>query len=793
MNLFSYIYWHFAQAPFAIIKLTTNLLICTEHFFSIQILIKTLFSPFRRVTFDQGPGFSFSKYFEVVLSNLISRILGAIIRIVVIAAGIVGELLVLLLGFTGLLLFIPLIGFTLPLYYHFGVKQEKKKEREDTLKLFSLLPIPDLSASELSKLAKTDTGAFLFSRLAIDKSDIGKLNFKELLAKYPLSEKDFYEVARWYNHAKDDEEEYLGSFNLNNLLRVKPIGRDWVYGYTINLDRYTTDLVQEGYNLPHLVGRRSEIDRIGRILSQSANNALLVGDPGSGRHAIVLAFALDVFEGKVLEPLRNKRVLELNLNILISEAKTPTEVKGTVSKILEEAIEAGNIILLIDDFDRFVSARPDSVGVDLTDVFSKAFSRQDLQAIGITNREAYHKSIIGNNQISKIFEVVEVAEISQFDTLKILEHLTPYLEEKYKVFIPFPSLKTTLEKTEVITSLPYPEKAIDVLTESALQTNSQKEKIVTSQIIETIISQKTKTPASSLLKDEKEKLTNLENLLHEHIINQEEAINDIARSLRRARLELTGKGKPIGTFLFLGPTGVGKTETAKALARVYFGSEKLLNRIDMSQYHDSQSVKDLIGNTQNSEPGILVKAVRDNPFSVLLLDEIEKAGKEILNILLPVLDEGYIMDSFGRKVSFSNTIIIGTSNAGSEFIRQKLSENENPENMTKELTEYVLREKIFTPEFINRFDGVVVYKPLTRAHLKLIARLMLTKLNKRMEAKKISVDITDSLIEKIANEGYDPQFGARPMNRVILEKVEDYIAQGLLNGTIKPGDNVIIP
>ncbi|MBI2029778.1 ATP-dependent Clp protease ATP-binding subunit [Candidatus Gottesmanbacteria bacterium] len=790
MNLFSYIYWHFAEAPFGIIKLTSNFLVCTEHLFSISILLKTIFAPFRRVTFDQGPGFSFSKYFEVVLSNLISRILGAIIRTVVIAIGIICQLVVILFGFTTLIIFIPLIGFTLPIYYHVSVLTEKKKERKEILSLFSRVPFPDLTASELGHLAKTDVGSFLFSRLVIEKNDIGKLSLKELLNKYPLSEKDFYEVVRWYNHAKDDEEEYSKWWNLNNLLRVKPIGRDWVYGYTINLDRYTTDLVLQGYELPHLVGRRAEIDRIVRILSQSGNNnVLLVGDAGSGRHAIVLAFALDVFEGKVLTPLRNKRVLELNLNILISEAKTPTEVKGTVAKILDEAISAGNIILVIDDFDRFVGGGQNSV--DLTDVFSKAFTRKDLQAIGITNREAYHKSITGNSQINKIFEMVEVAEISQFDTLKILEHLTPYLETKYKVFIPFPSLKTSLEKTESITTIPYPEKAIDILTESALQANTLNNKVVSQQIVETLISQKTKIPTGQLLKDEKEKLINLENLLHEHIINQEEAITEIARSLRRARLELASKGKPIGTFLFLGPTGVGKTETAKALARVYFGSEKLLNRIDMSQFQDSQSVKDLIGNTQNSEPGILVKAVRDNPFSVLLLDEIEKASKDILNILLPILDEGYIMDSFGRKVSFTNTIIIGTSNAGSEFIRQRIQEN--ADNLSKELTEYVLREKIFSPEFINRFDSVVVYKPLTKEHLKLIARLMLTKLNKRMEPKKITVEITDDLIEKISSQGYDPQFGARPMNRVILEKVEDHIAQGMLNGTIKAGDKVIIP
>lgn len=732
-----------------------------------------------------------SKYFEVVVSNLVSRLLGAIVRSVLIAIGIFSQILVIIFGLTILIVFLFLPIATLPIYYSVATKEENKQQRHRLLDLLSTKPMPVLTSDELSNISKTPAGDFLFSRLLLAREDIGKLDLKGFIEKYPITQEDIYEVVRWFVHAKDEEEEYASFWTLNNLLRIKPLARNWAYGYTLNLDQYSTDIISEGYSIPHLVGRRKEIDQIQRILAKSGqNNVIVAGDPGSGRHAIVLAFALDVFEGKVLDQLKNKRVVELNLNLLLSEAKIATEVKGKVSQILKEAKNAGNIILVIDNFERFVGGASDSV--DLTDVFSQNFAGKDLQVIAITDREFYHKNIVPNSTVNKIFEVVEIEEISESDTLKVLEHLTPVLETENRIFIPFTTLVLILKKSQLIANIPNPEKAIDILKESAVLCASGNKKIIDTALANEIISQKTKTPQGMLLENEKEKLKNLEELLHQYVVDQEQAINLIAQSLRRARLEISAKGKPIGTFLFLGPTGVGKTETAKTLARVYFGSENKMVRIDMSQQQGKEAILDLLGNPNTQEPGILVKAVRDNPFTVLLLDEIEKAGEEVLNLFLTILDEGYINDSFGRRVSFENTIIIGTSNAGSEFIRQKIGEGSNIESLPKELTEYVLREKIFSPEFVNRFDAVVVYKPLTQEHLQKIARLMLAKLNERLSEKKISVNITDTLVNKIAEIGYDPQFGARPMKRVIQEKVEDYIARRLLNEEIKPGDKVEI-
>lgn len=791
MNPVSYLIWHFSKLPLLTLKITRNYLLFIEHFFSIRLLLKTLFYPWKRQIFDSGPGFSFSKFFEVVVSNLISRFLGAFIRLVLIILGIICQITVLIGGSLLTLLLICLPFMTLPIYYFITSKEDEKQDRQRLFQIIKSGAFFQLDNKELVKLNQTKAGYFLFSRLTLSEQELAENNFSSLVKKYLITQEDVLEIMRWYNHAKDEEEEYKRFWAVNNLLRVKPLGQDFSYGYTINLDKYASDLTGKGYAIPHLVGRREEIDRLQRILSRSRqNNALISGDPGSGRHAIILAFALDVFEGKVVSALKNKRVLELNLNLLISNASDQSQIKGVIDQVLQEAVQAGNIILVIDNFDRFVNNQK---GVDLTDIFVKYFSADKLQLVAITDQEAYHQTILVNNSLMKILEVMEVKEISQEDTLKVLEHLCPILEKERKIFIPFLSLTYTIEKSKLIGNIPFPEKAVDVLENSALQANNKRSRLLTKEHINQVVAEMTKTPQTGLIQGEKEKLKNLEELLHRYVINQEQAIRFLAQSLRRARLDISDKGKPIGAFLFLGPTGVGKTETAKTLARVYFGSETQMVRIDMSQQQTNSSIQALLGNRETNTAGILTKAVRDTPFTVVLLDEIEKASKEVLNIFLTIIDEGYVTDSFAKKVDFTNTIIIGTSNAGSEFIRQYLEQKKDPNKLSSILTEHILKERIFSPEFINRFDAVVVYQPLSQNHLLQIARLMVEKLNQRLKKKKISVNISDSLLEQIVKYGYNPQFGAREMRRVIQEKVEDFIAKGLLDETIKSGETVDIP
>jgi ATP-dependent Clp protease ATP-binding subunit ClpC len=389
------------------------------------------------------------------------------------------------------------------------------------------------------------------------------------------------------------------------------------------------------------------------------------------------------------------------------------------------------------------------------------------------------------------FEKIEVKEISEEETLKILEDRALRLEAKYKVFFTFPAIKGIVSLcSKYLPAIPFPEKAIDVIDELAVLASQRKEKVVLLKDVEEVIERKAKVPIGEIKEAERRKLLKLEELIHQRIIDQEEAIKEISEALRRARAEITVRRGPIGSFLFLGPTGVGKTETAKALAEIYFGSEEKMIRLDMSEFQNLSDIPRLLGGP--GEEGLLTTPVRERPFSLLLLDEFEKAHPKILNLFLQVFDEGHLTDGMGRKVSFKNTIIIATSNAGAEIIWEKLKQTQKLEIIKEDLLSYLIQNRIFAPELLNRFDGVIVFKPLTKENLLKIAELLLKKIQKQLKEKDIDFVITEPLKEKIVELSYDPKFGAREMQRVIQEKVGNVLAREILMGGIKRGMRIEI-
>ena len=394
--------------------------------------------------------------------------------------------------------------------------------------------------------------------------------------------------------------------------------------------------------------------------------------------------------------------------------------------------------------------------------------------------------------ILSLFEKIEVRGVSGEETLKLLEYLTFSLEKRHKIFISYPALRQIIFLTDkYLPVLHFPEKAIDILDEAAVYVASlKKEKIVLPEHIAKIITEKTEIPVGQLQAKEKEILLNLEELIHKRIINQEEAVKEVSTALRRARSEISQRKRPMGCFLFLGPTGVGKTETAKALAENYFGAEEKMIRLDMSEFQNITDIARLIGS--GTEPGLLTSSIRENPFSLLLLDEIEKDHPNILNLFLQVLDEGHLTDGFGRKVNFKNTIIIATSNAGYKVILGALKEKEGWQNIKQKLLDELFEKRIFRPEFINRFDAVVVFRPLSKENLLDIAELMLFGIKRKLLEKGIEFIITRELKEKIVELGYSPVFGAREMRRVIQDKVENILAEALLSGRLKAGSKIAV-
>ncbi len=618
---------------------------------------------------------------------------------------------------------------------------------------------------------------------------------KRVLFEVDLDVKDFKEIIFWEERLTREVDARRKWWRWERLGLVSGLATGWAFAYTPTLDRFSRDLNS-------LVGQLSfsahpkEVEAIERILARAGeNNVILVGEPGVGKKTIVYKFVQKIKEKKTFPILFYKRVLELDMKSVLAEAKSPDETEMLMERILNEALGAGNVVLVINELHDIVGSEEGPGRADLSGILRPYLESPRFQLIGITTYQGLHRNIERAPAVSGLLKKVEVKPLEKDKTLCILEDFALNLEPKYSCFCPFRSLKEIVDLAEVyIQDVPFPEKGVDLLEESIVYAaRKEGSRVLLEEHVAQVISQKTEIPVGKVRKKEREKLLNLEKLLHERIINQEEAVRIVANAMRRERMGVRERKKPIGSFLFLGPTGVGKTQTAKTLAKVYFGSEERMIRLDMSEYQEQSAPGRFIGSGETGEEGQLTTAVREDPFSLLLFDEMEKAHPRILDLLLQVLDEGWLTDALGRRISFTHTIIIATSNAGAEFIRQHIKEGYNFQVLRKKLVDWLLTHHIFKPEFINRFDGVIIFKPLSHKHLVQIAELLLGELRKRLlENKDIEIKFLPGVTEKIAELGYEPQFGARPMKRVIQKKVEDLIAKRILKGEIKRGDKVEI-
>jgi len=622
--------------------------------------------------------------------------------------------------------------------------------------------------------------------------------FKEVLSINDMELDDIDHVTGWEDFIENDLKRRKQFWRLENLMKKRGMGKQWAAGYTVNVDKYSTEItkiISERNLSIHLIGHDKEIYAIERILSRSGeNNILLVGQPGSGRSTIAYAFAKKVSEGRSFASLNDKRILELDMQAVLAGLDTPGEILERLKIIFSEAVNAGNVILLIDEIHNYLGSEKGPAAINITPVIIPYLASSNFQIIGITNYEAYHKYIETNPGVKNLFVKVEVSEPNAEQTIFILEDMLPGLERRYGLSVTYRVLRDIVKLTErYIQDAPFPGKAIDILTEVLSYTNSRGDKFVPPDYVNTVISERVEVPVGTVKEDEREKLLTLEDKIHQRVIDQEEAVKLISEAMRRARAGLKGGKRPIGSFLFLGPTGVGKTETSKALAEVYFGSDERMIRFDMTEYQEADAVNRMIGFAEKGEPGLFTKAITENPFSLVLLDEIEKTHSNILNLFLQVFDEGWLTDAFGKKVSFTNAIIIGTSNAGAELIREKVKAGKSLDSFKEELIDYLLKKGIFKPEFLNRFDAVVVFKPLTHEHLIRIAILMMNDLSKRLyEGTGIRLVVNPDLVDKIVEMGYEPEFGARPMRRVIQDEIESRVAKKMLEQNLKRGDFIEI-
>ena len=629
--------------------------------------------------------------------------------------------------------------------------------------------------------------------------------------------------------------------------------------------RDMTALAKQGKFDP-IVGREQEIERIIRILSRrTKNNPCLMGDPGVGKTAIVEGLAQKISDGNVPDTLRHKRILSLDLSAMVAGSKYRGEFEERMKKALEDVKAAGNSILFIDEIHTVIGAGAAEGAIDASNILKPALARGEIQLIGATTLEEYRKHIEKDAAFERRFQPVRVEEPTEAVAVQMLTALKDPYEMHHRVRISDEAIAAAVRlSARYVTERFLPDKAIDLIDEAAsclrlsaytaptsikeleariaeleqeketaikteefeqaaeikkLQdglrtslkaakrawesTHDSGEIVVTADNVAEIVSRWTGIPVQSMQEEESQRLLHLEEVLHKRVIGQEEAVKALAKAVRRGRVGLKDPNRPIGSFLFLGPTGVGKTELSKALAEALFGDENAMVRIDMSEYMEKHSVSRMVGSPPGyvgyEEGGQLSEKVRRNPYSVVLFDEIEKASPEVFNILLQVLDDGHITDGQGRKVDFKNTVIIMTSNAGARSIaapkRLGFTSVETPEQSYEMMKKGVMDEikTIFKPEFLNRIDDIIVFHPLEKEEITRIVRLLTDVMAKRVkENMNITVSFTKKAIEKIAEEGYDKAYGARPLRRAIQSKIEDAFAEEYLLGNIKAGDKVSV-
>lgn len=630
------------------------------------------------------------------------------------------------------------------------------------------------------------------------------------------------------------------------------------------LARDLTAIAREG-GLDPVIGRQKEIERVIQVLSRrTKNNPVLIGEPGVGKTAIAEGLAQKIVNNEIPETLRDKRVMTLDMGTVVAGTKYRGEFEDRLKKIMDEIRQAGNIILFIDELHTLIGAGGAEGAIDASNILKPALARGELQCVGATTLDEYRKYIEKDAALERRFQPIQVDEPVPEDAIKILHGLRDRYEAHHRVKITDEAIEQAVKLSDrYITDRFLPDKAIDLIDEAASKVRlqsftvppnlkelegrleevrkekdaavqsqefeeaaalrDQEQKLreeldktkkdwkerqgqlnmeVTPEDIATVVASWTGIPVLKLKEEETERLLKMEEILHDRVIGQDEAVKSISRAIRRARAGLKDPKRPIGSFIFLGPTGVGKTELARAVAETLFGDEDAMIRVDMSEYMEKHSTARLVGAPPGyvgyDEGGQLTEKVRRKPYSVILLDEIEKAHPDVFNILLQVLDDGRLTDSKGRTVDFRNTVVIMTSNVGANLIKKNttlgFTAGDESERKYQDMKDKVMDElkKSFRPEFLNRIDEVIVFHSLEQEHIEQIVSLMTDELRKRLREQSIDFVLTEEAKKILAKEGFDPAYGARPLRRAIQRHIEDKLSEELLKGSISKGDTVNI-
>lgn len=804
--------WYYTKGLQAAFFLYGNLLRFMEHRFHTRRLLLTLFSPWKRdISFKDWRGFSPLKSLTRLFQNLIARFMGMIVRSVVIVFGIFAILTSFVFGggfillyiaapfslVSGILLFMatPLLGALLFMsgviggvmgFVGYLLRYQAESETYDIVLLRKRRWFPRLLA-----------------RLGVDKQNLNSddlestENFLRFLGTLGIDEKLYQETVKMESEMAKRRDIKHRFWIWENLRKSIPVGRGWNYAYTPHLDRFCIDLSQRDsteYAHLDLVGRKEEFKIASVVLGRPVENSiLLVGEPGIGKKTFVHYLSRLIRENAFLHtPLAEARVMLFDFGQAVSAARSEgSDPDAFMRRLLNEVTYAGNVILFVENIDVFLNA--DASGKNFAPLICDYLAYPTFRLIGTVTTSHYHSMTKTEDQMLKFLETIFLRETTEEETLSVLAHQFERAEYKQIVFTikSFMSIVRSAEKLKW--DVPFPERAIDLAQEVLSYWQGTNEPRITAETVNAFVTLKTGVPSGSISQDEKDKLLKLEELLHARVIGQDEAVKQVAEAMRKARAGFGNDKRPLGSFIFLGPTGVGKTETVKAFAESYFGSEDRMIRLDMSEYQTPDAVTRLLGSEETNTPGRLINAVNEAPFSILLLDELEKAYPKVLDIFLQILDEGYVTDGFGKKTNFRNMIIIATSNAGSPIIRQLVENGADIKEIRDQVLDFVVNENVFRLEFLNRFDGMIFFEPLKNEEVVEVTNLKLDSFAKRLKKEKnITIVFGNGVAEKIVEKGYEPEFGARSINRYIEDAIEDVVVKQIIGGQVSDGGTLTV-
>ncbi len=618
--------------------------------------------------------------------------------------------------------------------------------------------------------------------------------FAKFLFRQQLNTSDLHAAVDWVVGDIEREARQARWWSREQLARVPGLAKDWSYGGAYALERYGEDMLQSeqsGIFNTAVSAREEEMKQLETILSRSEEaNALLVGPAGESKLDVVWQLANEIKSGRVPPGLEYRRPWLLRTALLLADHRERQDFERTMLRLLLEAERSGNVILVIDDLGVLL-AGAERLGSKLVSLLGPYLRSASLPVIALVEAGLYQKLSFEQADLLSRFETLTINEIDQLRLYHLLEQRASRFEETQNIFFTYPAIKATIESAErYFPGEQLSDQALDLIVEIVPWSIAHHVQTIEPEHVLALVQEKTKIPMGAIGQAERVALASLEQSLRAQVIGQEPALRSISEALRRNRAGVSNRRKPIGSFLFLGPTGVGKTETAKALARSLFGREEALLRLDMSEYQSSDALTRLLGSFSDNRPGILATMLRETPYGVLLLDEFEKTSPEVLNLFLQIFDEGFFSDAFGRRVNARNLILIATSNAAAESIWRMVQAGNDPVAARDELVDEMISKAIFRPELLNRFDDIIIFHPLSPLELQKVAKLLLERLTTRLLEQGIKLKITQDLVDQVAQAGSDRVFGARPLNRHIQSKVEQVVADAIISGRLTPGTSV---